>query len=141
MVQRYEALYHGFRLIAGHYKSKYQGRAYFGCSGEPDGSKTLSALGLSTDDVVQKLRVLIDDFNLQKNRDHTQLHKEYLESIGKKFLGYSTLEMPRTQSNWHCYACKTEFVGFQGLRCVGCGAEACPHCGTCHCGYLGEYKK
>lgn len=140
MTQRYENLYHGFKLIADQWKGKYQGRAYFGCSKVVDQSKTISALGASIEDVVQNLKAQDDALNFKNGRSHEQLHKEYLESIGKKFKGYKDGEMPRSDPEWHCYSCKTEFTEFQGLRCAGCGAEVCPHCGTCHCGYLGEYK-
>ena len=140
MTQRYENLYHGYKIIADHWKGKIQGRAYFGCSNDADKSKTISSIGSSIEDVVQKLKEHIDELNLQQGRCHEQLHKEYLESIGKRFNGYIDGEMPRSLPEWHCYSCKTEFAEFQGLRCAGCGAEVCPHCGTCHCGYLGEYK-
>lgn len=140
MNQRYENQYHGFNLIADQWKGKYQGRAYFGRTKEVDKSKTISAFGSSIEDVVQNLKEQVDAFNLQISRNHKQLHREYLESIGKRFEGYIDSEMPRNDPNWHCYSCKNEFEKFQGLRCVACGAEVCPHCGKCHCGYLGEYK-
>lgn len=139
MTQRYENLYHGYNIIAAYWKAKMQGRAYFGCSSNVDKSKTISFIGTSIEDVVQKLKEHIDELNLQHGRGREQLHKEYLESIGKRFNVYID-ETPRSLPEWHCYSCKTEFKAFQGLRCASCRAEACPHCGTCQCGYLGEYK-
>lgn len=140
MTQRYENLYHGFKIIADYWKGKFQGRAYYECYKDVDKSKLISSLGSSIEDVVQKLKVQIDELNLQHGWGHEQLHKEYLESIKKRFSGYIDGEMPRSQAEWHCYSCKAEFAEFQGLRCANCGSEACPHCGTCHCGYLGEYN-
>ena len=139
MLERYESLYHGFRLVADHWKGKHQGRAYFGLSSKFDKGKTLSASGKSIEDVVNQLKISVDLFNLQENREHGHLHQEYLGSIGKVFNGYVG-ETPRKLPEWHCYSCHSKFNEFQGLRCAGCGAEVCPHCGTCHCGYLGIYK-
>ena len=138
-MERYESIYHGFRLIADHWKGKHQGRAYFGLSPQIHKSKTLSASGESIEDVVKQLKSCVDLFNLQENRGHANLHIEYLASIGKVFIGYVG-EMPRKLPEWHCYLCHSKFNEFQGLRCTGCGAEVCPNCGACHCGYQGIYK-
>ena len=140
MNQRHESLYHGYQLIADLYKGKYQGRGFFGYSKVVDASKTISAVGSSIEDVVLKLKSQVDQLNLDQGRGHEQLHKDYLERIGGKFKGYLDGDMPRRKAEWHCYSCTTKFAKFQGLRCAACGAESCPHCGTCHCGYLGEYR-
>lgn len=133
---RHEEIYHGYRVVVGPWKGKYKERAFYGTSNW-NSERTLSLVGRSYEEVHLKLCALIDEKNKIEGRDAVHLHQAFVDSLRKPNHGRSTEGRPRNPAKWHCYSCGSHFDGFMGLLCNGCGTEACPNCGACHCGYLG----
>lgn len=81
-------------------------------------------------------KLILDDIQRVKAEQH---HREFLNSLGIRYNGVTSISATRKHRITNCYSCKKSLDNSVDIECNICRWIIC-RCGACGCGYNGESR-